>query len=77
MLMAHPVVLRNLVEHYESLEALARTEAATPQMHRQLNDLAYTLCVSTGTQDVRAALEAAYGQLGEAFTTSGQPAAVA
>jgi hypothetical protein len=68
MLMAHPTVLRNLVERYEALRALAdrRGEdtadgggAVDPQIHRQLQDTVYTLCVSTGTRDIAPALAAA------------------
>ncbi|KOU69234.1 hypothetical protein ADK57_14695 [Streptomyces sp. MMG1533] len=58
MLRPHPAFLRRLVEQYESLraeEAARGLEAPSP---RAL-DLAYTLCVSTGTRDVRLALDAA------------------
>lgn len=49
--------LRGLVDEYEALRAEeAATGAASPARAR---DLAYTLCVSTGTRDVRQALEAA------------------
>lgn len=58
MLMAHPAVLQNLVEQYETLVAL-HAEGGTPESRRRLDDLSYTLCVSTGTRDVDAALIAA------------------
>ncbi len=67
MLMAHPTVLRTLVERYEQLSALAREHRTggsqdaelDPQTARQLQDTAYTLCVSTGTRDIAVALAAA------------------
>ncbi|MFI5945853.1 DUF5133 domain-containing protein [Streptomyces uncialis] len=62
MLMAHRETLTGLVREYE---ALSRTAAVrrTPDMLRRLDDVAYTLCVSTGTRDVHAALLAARHQL--------------
>jgi hypothetical protein len=68
MLMAHPTVLRNLVERYEAL----RTEidgwdsagagggaGVDPRVRQQLQDTVYTLCVSTGTREIGPALAAA------------------
>lgn len=62
MLMPHPETLRELVAEYE---ALAAEEAAggTGRPSRRAQDLAYTLCVSTGTREVRQALAAARRQL--------------
>ncbi|WP_327731805.1 DUF5133 domain-containing protein [Streptomyces sp. NBC_00487] len=65
MLMPHPATLRRLVEEYESLVA-HEGERSDPQTARRAQDLAYTLCVSTGTRDVQRALEAARGQLAAA-----------
>ncbi|MFI1330848.1 DUF5133 domain-containing protein [Streptomyces sp. NPDC020845] len=62
MLMAHPVVLRNLVHQYETLQAL-HAEAGGPEIRQRMDDVAYTLCISTGTQDVDTALVAARYQL--------------
>jgi len=60
MLMAHPTVLRNLVDRYEALAAEAATaETVDPQVRQQLQDTAYTLCVSTGTREIASALTAA------------------
>ncbi|MFI6108803.1 DUF5133 domain-containing protein [Streptomyces sp. NPDC051310] len=56
--MAHPTVLRGLVTRYEALSA-AESAAASPSVLRQREDVAYTLCVSTGTRDVRDALRVA------------------
>jgi hypothetical protein len=56
MLIPHPAFLRELVDEYE---ALAAEEAASGPSPRA-RDLAYTLCVSTGTREVSLALEAAH-----------------
>ncbi|MFI0988421.1 DUF5133 domain-containing protein [Streptomyces exfoliatus] len=62
MLMAHPAVLRNLIEQYETLKVL-QAENGREEVRRRMDDLAYTLCVSTGTRDVDAALIAARHRL--------------
>ncbi|MET9427104.1 MULTISPECIES: DUF5133 domain-containing protein [unclassified Streptomyces] len=62
MLMAHPAVLSQLIEEYETLKAL-HAEAGGPAVQQRLEDVTYTLCVSTGTQDGEAALRAARRQL--------------
>ncbi|MCF6524847.1 DUF5133 domain-containing protein [Streptomyces sp. JJ36] len=62
MLMAHPVVLRNLIEQYEALEVL-HGENGTPEVRQRMDDLAYSLCVATGTKDIDAALVAARHRL--------------
>ncbi|MGW2613624.1 DUF5133 domain-containing protein [Streptomyces sp. NPDC001500] len=54
MLMPHPAVLRTLVDEYEALSATGTAEARA-----QERDLAYTLCVSTGTREVDEALRTA------------------
>ncbi|SDN54344.1 DUF5133 domain-containing protein [Streptomyces wuyuanensis] len=58
MLMAHPAVLDNLVEQYETLRLL-HAEDGSEAVRRRMEDVGYTLCVSTGTNDVDAALIAA------------------
>ncbi|WP_200304132.1 DUF5133 domain-containing protein [Streptomyces adelaidensis] len=65
MLMPHPATLRGLVEEYESLMA-HEGDQGDPRTVRRAQDLAYTLCVSTGTCDVREALVAARRQLATA-----------
>ena len=59
MLMPHPTLLRRLVDEYEAL--MARTAPGEgPERHDpRVQDLAYTLCVSTGTREVGQALETA------------------
>ncbi len=62
MLMAHPAVLQNLLEQYDTLRLL-NAENGGPEVQQRMDDLAYTLCVSTGTRDIDAALIAARHQL--------------
>ncbi|MEV6653457.1 DUF5133 domain-containing protein [Streptomyces sp. NPDC051219] len=62
MLMAHPLVLRNLVDRYKALRKL-HAEQRTAESRRELEDVTYTLCVSTGTRTAEAALAAAEAQL--------------
>lgn len=62
MLMAHPAVLENLVEQYDTLRIL-HAENGSAEVRQRMDDIAYTLCVSTGTRDTDAALIAARHQL--------------
>lgn len=62
MLMAHPAVLKNLIEQYESLRVLQADEGHE-EARQRMDDIAYTLCVSTGTSDIDAALIAARHRL--------------
>ncbi|MFD3819894.1 DUF5133 domain-containing protein [Streptomyces rubiginosohelvolus] len=62
MLMAHPTVLRNLIEQYEALRVL-HAENGGLEARQRMDDVAYTLCVSTGTSDVDSALVAARHRL--------------
>ncbi|MGI3197944.1 DUF5133 domain-containing protein [Streptomyces sp. GLT-R25] len=62
MLMAHPTVLADLLEQYETLQARHDKEN-NAQIRQRLNDVSYTLCVATGTRDINAALTAARHQL--------------
>ncbi|GGW82655.1 DUF5133 domain-containing protein [Streptomyces caelestis] len=65
MLRPHPAVLRRLVNEYEALSAaVAASEPA--DLNSRTRDLAYTLCVSTGTRDVERALEVAHQWLATA-----------
>ncbi|MER5307544.1 DUF5133 domain-containing protein [Streptomyces sp. NPDC002773] len=67
MLMAHPAVLSNLIEQYETLRMLHAENGGT-EVRRRMDDIAYTLCVSTGTRDVDTALIAARHRLPGART---------
>lgn len=67
MLMPHPAVLRRLVEEYESARA-EDAETGAGRASPRAQDLAYTLCVSTGTHDIDAALVAARHRLPGART---------
>ncbi|MFC8956612.1 DUF5133 domain-containing protein [Streptomyces sp. NPDC057101] len=62
MLMAHPTVLKNLVERYETL-LLLHDEDGSSEARRRMEDVTYTLCVSTGTRDIDTALATARRQL--------------
>ena len=62
MLIPDPAFLRRLVEEYEALRAAEARPVSEPSPRAR--DLAYTLCVSTGTRDVRLALETAHRLLG-------------
>ncbi|GAB2826223.1 DUF5133 domain-containing protein [Streptomyces sp. NPDC054796] len=62
MLMAHSAVLRNLIEQYEALVVL-HAEDGSAEVQQRMDDVAYALCVSTGTRDVDAALIAARHRL--------------
>ncbi|MFJ4690682.1 DUF5133 domain-containing protein [Streptomyces sp. NPDC088766] len=64
MLMPHPAVLRTLVAEYEAATASGSAAADT-----RAQDLAYTLCVSTGTREVTRALEVARSWLAAATDT--------
>lgn len=59
MLMPHPATLRRLVDEYEALIDPEDEGGAVAKPDQRVQDLAYTLCVSTGTRDVRRALERA------------------
>ncbi|MER7698026.1 MULTISPECIES: DUF5133 domain-containing protein [unclassified Streptomyces] len=61
MLMAHPAVLEELLRRYDELKAGRGKDAR--EVTRRLEDVSYTLCVTTGTRDIASALVAARGQL--------------
>ncbi|MFC8235226.1 DUF5133 domain-containing protein [Streptomyces sp. NPDC057284] len=72
MLLAHPAILRNLVEQYETLQVL-HAEQGSFETRRRMEDITYTLCVSTGTHTAAAALTAAEQQLNAALTEVATP----
>ncbi|MEU5315042.1 DUF5133 domain-containing protein [Streptomyces sp. NPDC021562] len=62
MLMPHPATLRRLVKEYEAL-LVTETLVDDASVGTRLQDLAYTLCVSTGTREVTDALRVAHDYL--------------
>ena len=76
MLRPHPAVLRRLVDEYEALTA-AEAARGPAEPHPRARDLAYTLCVSTGTRDVARALEVAHQWLATAPAPARETAALA
>lgn len=60
--MANPATLRNLVKRFETLQR-AHARLGTSDSSRHLEDISYTLCVTTGTRTVADALAAAEAQL--------------
>ncbi|WP_031087309.1 DUF5133 domain-containing protein [Streptomyces sp. NRRL WC-3549] len=62
MLMAHPAILGNLIQEYDTLRILDAGNS-DGEVRQRMDDITYTLCVSTGTQDIDAALIAARHQL--------------
>lgn len=57
MLMADPAELRELIEQYDA--AIRAHEAGGEQAWQRVGDVAYTLCVTTGTRHIDAALASA------------------
>lgn len=69
--MANPATLRSLVARYETLRS-AHARLGTPESGRRLDDVSYTLCVTTGTRAVPEALAAAAARL-HAVRAAGSP----
>ncbi|WP_326686529.1 MULTISPECIES: DUF5133 domain-containing protein [unclassified Streptomyces] len=57
-MMAHPDTLRELLTRYEELHG-------RPAERQKLDDVSYTLCVSTATRDIGEALVAARAHIEE------------
>ncbi|MGI5423326.1 DUF5133 domain-containing protein [Streptomyces sp. CA-179760] len=74
MLRPHPAVLRRLVDEYEALASAAAAESAPAEHGPRARDLAYTLCVSTGTRDIGRALAVAHQWLATATAPAPAPA---
>ncbi|MGW8379038.1 DUF5133 domain-containing protein [Streptomyces sp. ODS28] len=62
MLQARPEVLQSLLGQREAL-TLLREQGDGPELRQQVEDVEYTLCVSTGTREVAGALETARRRL--------------
>ncbi|MBW5421388.1 DUF5133 domain-containing protein [Streptomyces sp. BG9H] len=62
MLRPHPSFLHALLENHATLTALQAKEDSA-EVRRQLDDVTYTLCVSTGTRTLEAGLASARAQL--------------
>ncbi|MEU6394026.1 DUF5133 domain-containing protein [Streptomyces sp. NPDC046939] len=58
MLNPDPMFIRTLLSRYADVQ-LRFSERPTQELQWQLDDVTYTLCVSTGTRTVREALMAA------------------
>lgn len=67
MLRPHPAALYSLLEVHSSLRDLQAQEDSA-EVRRRLDDVSYTLCVSTGTRTPEAALVAARAQLAGVVT---------
>ncbi|MEU6419263.1 DUF5133 domain-containing protein [Streptomyces spiralis] len=66
VLVAHPSLLRELIERCERLSRRVASGGGSDTA-RQLEDAAYTLCVVTGTRRLDAALFVARRQLADAM----------
>ncbi|WP_406490034.1 DUF5133 domain-containing protein [Streptomyces phaeochromogenes] len=64
---AHPSLLRELVERCETLGRHA-VSGGSPEVERRFEDATYTLCVVTGPRQLDAALSVARRQLADAMT---------
>ncbi|MEU9213890.1 DUF5133 domain-containing protein [Streptomyces sp. NPDC048415] len=67
MIVAHPSLLRELVERCETL-GRRLASGGSAEIARQLEDATYTLCVVTGTRQLDTALYVARQQLADAMT---------
>ncbi|MEV8536892.1 DUF5133 domain-containing protein [Streptomyces sp. NPDC051211] len=74
MLMAHPAMLARLVEEYETVADLHTADRHEP-VRQRIEDVVYTLCVSTGTSDIDSALAVARERLRSAWLGEGEAAA--
>ncbi|MEU8794851.1 DUF5133 domain-containing protein [Streptomyces sp. NPDC048643] len=75
MLMPLPATLRRLVKEYETLLAEEALAGGADPCGQRLRDLAYTLCVSTGTREIADALETARSYLAKAPVSTPSSAA--
>ncbi|GAA0464986.1 DUF5133 domain-containing protein [Streptomyces olivaceiscleroticus] len=76
MLLPSPETLRNLVARYEELQ-VRHSEEGSYETARCLEDITYTLCVSTGTRTPEDALAVAERHLAQAELATATPSDVA
>ncbi|MFK0216615.1 DUF5133 domain-containing protein [Streptomyces vinaceus] len=74
--MAHPAVLARLVEEYEMVSRTGAGDRREP-LRQRLEDVVYTLCVSTGTRDIDAALASARERMAAAWHLDAEGAGAA
>ncbi|MFF0214216.1 DUF5133 domain-containing protein [Streptomyces vinaceus] len=74
--MAHPAVLARLVEEYETVSRTGAGDRQEP-LRQRLEDVVYTLCVSTGTRDIDAALASARERMAAAWRLDAEGAGAA
>ncbi|MEV7004700.1 DUF5133 domain-containing protein [Streptomyces sp. NPDC093982] len=72
MLTTHPRVLQNLIDQYEKLSTL-HPKDISPEVRQRIDDVAYTLCVCTGTRNIDTALAVARDQLSSPRPQTGRP----
>ncbi|MFJ8137520.1 DUF5133 domain-containing protein [Streptomyces sp. NPDC096013] len=68
MLVPDPKVVRKLLTRYAELR-ISQAQRQHPQAAAELNDVVYTLCVMTGTTDIREAIVKADALLAAARST--------
>ncbi|MEV0743424.1 DUF5133 domain-containing protein [Streptomyces sp. NPDC050549] len=76
MLVPDPKVVRKLLTRYAVLR-ISQAERQLPQTAAELNDVSYTLCVMTGTTDIREAIVKADALLAAARGAAADGRAVA
>lgn len=74
MLVPDPKVLRTLLTRYAETR-FAHAQDPTPEAQRALDDVTYTLCVTTSTSGIEAALAAADALLARTCCTHAADAA--
>ncbi|MEU3948480.1 DUF5133 domain-containing protein [Streptomyces sp. NPDC029526] len=73
MLEPDPKVVRELLTRYATLQ-IAQAERHSPAVARQLEDVSYTLCVMTGTSEIRTAVARADALLARKPVPAGRTA---
>ncbi|WP_019070085.1 DUF5133 domain-containing protein [Streptomyces hokutonensis] len=76
MLVPDPKAVRKLLTRYAVLR-IAQAERQRPETAAELNDVSYTLCVMTGTTDIREAIAKADALLAAARDATADDRALA